>query len=84
MKLSRVVEVSLNGDAPTVDPAVRRTLYSVADAVDESTRQTREDMNEALLAVRSDYKQMRRLLIGTTTTVLGGVLVGIANILIQL
>ena len=84
MKLSRVVEVALNGDAPNVDPAVRRTLYSVADAVDDSHRIIREDMNEAIQVVRSDYKSMRRLLVGTATTVIAGVLVGVVNILITL
>ena len=38
MKLTRIVEVALNGDADQVDPAVRRAFYSMSAELDEQSR----------------------------------------------
>jgi len=38
VKLTRVVEVALNGDADRVEPAVRRALYSMTAELDEQSR----------------------------------------------
>lgn len=91
MKLSRVIEVALNGDAPNVDPAVRRALYAMGDELDEQAeayaaalQSEVEKMTLAINVMGHDMRGVRRLVLGTTATVLGGVVVGIANILIQL
>ena len=91
MKVSRVVEVALNGDAPQVDPAVRRTLYSMADALDQQNIDNQnnlkdevEKLNVKISSLDTGVKSLRRLLIGTTSTVLGGVVIGIINILITI
>lgn len=73
MKMYRTVEVALNGDADDVQPAVRRTLYSMANELDEW-------QIEMLHEVRS----VKRLLIGLTSTVVTGLLVAVANILLAL
>ena len=73
MKMSRIVEVALNGDAPEVDPAVRRTLYSMANGYDE-------DVGE----FRSEIRGVRRLLIGLLGTVVSGILLIIGDILLKL
>ena len=70
-KLARLIEVTLNGSADAVDPAVRRTLYALGDELEN-----RHD--EALAEIRG----IRRLLIGLTTTTVGMILAGVANILL--
>lgn len=73
MKMSRIVEVALNGDAPQVDPAVRRTLYSMANGYDEDVTEFRDEI-----------RGVRRLLVGLLGTVVSGILLIIADILIKL
>ena len=82
MKLSRVVEVALNGDAPQVDPAVRRTLYSLADSIDDSNRQLREEFQDGLKELREDNKSLKHLLYGTAATVISGVVATVLSILL--
>ena len=38
MKLTRIVEVALNGDADKVEPAVRRAFYAMTAELDEQSR----------------------------------------------
>jgi hypothetical protein len=71
--MSKIVQVALNGDAPEVDPAVRRTLYSMANEFDDTV----DDF-------RKEVKGVRKLLIGLTGTVVTGIVMAIANILIAL
>ena len=71
--MSKIVEVALNGDAPEVDPAVRRTLYSMANEFDDTVGD-----------FRSEVKGIRKLLITLVGTVVTGILIAIANVLVAL
>lgn len=73
MKMSRLIEVALNGDAPDVDPAVRRTLYSMANEFDDTVGD-----------FRAEVKGIRKLLLTLVGTVVTGIVVAIANALIAL
>lgn len=72
-KMSQIVERSFNGDAPNVDPAVRRTMYAVADEMD--------DWRNEMLA---EVKGVRKLLIYLVGTVATGLMLAVAQILLQL
>jgi hypothetical protein len=73
MKMSKIIEVALNGDAPDVDPAVRRALYSMANEFDDTV----DDF-------RVEVRGIRKLLLTLVTAVITGILVAIANVLIAL
>jgi len=73
MKMHQIVKTSLNGDADQVDPAVRRTLYAISDEMDDWR-------TEMLKEVQS----VRKLLIGLTGTVVTGLVLGIAQVLLSL
>lgn len=93
MKLSRALEIALNGDAPNVDPAVRRALTSLAQQLDEYhiaiedkltefKEELTADLGTAIERQEQEVKGVRRLLIGLTSSFIGAMLVGIANVLI--
>ena len=88
--MSLVVKNALNGDTNEVDPAVRRTLYAIANEMDEQADQWDEriDMlshkiDDAVVEFKSDVKSVRRLLIGLTSTVIGGIVIGIVNVIVN-
>ena len=70
-KLARLIDVSLNGEADQVDPAIRRTLYALGDEL--------ENRHEEVIG---EIRGVRKLLIGLTTTTIGMILVGIVNALL--
>lgn len=72
-KLERLIDVSLNGEAQDVDPAVRRTLYALGDEL--------ENRHEEVM---SEIRGVRKLLIGLTTTTIGMILVGVVNAILYL
>ena len=70
-KLARLIEVSLNGEAEQVDPAVRRTLYALGDELENRHEETLQEI-----------RGVRKLLISLTATTIGMILVGIVNALL--
>jgi hypothetical protein len=70
-KLARLIQVSLNGDADSVDPAVRRSLYALGDELDNRH-----------VEILEEVRKSRRLLIGLTTTTIGAIVVGVVNALL--
>lgn len=73
LKMAQIVKRSFNGDAESVDPAVHRTLYAVADEMDDwRTEMMRE------------VKGVRKLLAGLTGSVVTGILLLVAQILLKL
>lgn len=90
MKLSVVLINALNGDIDKVDPAVRRALVAIAQEHDEQADQwdVRIDgletkIDGAVEEFKDEVKGVRRLLIGLTSTVIGGILVGIINVIVN-
>ena len=73
MKMHQIVTTSLNGDANDVDPAVRRTMYAMSDELDD----WRADMLD-------EVRGVKRLLMGLTGTVVTGLLLGVAQVLLSL
>lgn len=99
MKLTRIVEVALNGDAMDVDPAVRRALYALTNELDEQSVDWDRRINglsnkidngfvelgqELRKEVASEVRSTRRLLITLTGTFVTTIAVGLANILFTL
>ena len=72
-KMTRMVEVSLNGDAGGVDPAVRRTLYTIAGEMDEQSEM-----------IAREVAGVRRLLLTMTGTFVLTILTGVVNVLLTL
>lgn len=70
-KLARLIQVSLNGDADTVDPAIRRSLFALGDELDNRH-----------IEILDEVRKSRRLLIGLTTTTIGAIVVGVVNALL--
>jgi hypothetical protein len=70
-KLARLIQVSLNGDADSVDPAVRRSLYALGDELDNRH-----------IEILEEVRKSRRLLIGLTSTTIGAIVVGVVNALL--
>lgn len=70
-KLARLIEVSLNGEADGVDPAVRRTLYALGDELENRHEETIREI-----------RGVRKLLLGLTTTTIGMILIGVVNVLL--
>ena len=90
MKLALIVRNALNGDAEKVDPAVRRTLYAIANEHDEQALEWDERVNvvtthidNAVIALERDVAAVRKLLVTLTGTVVTGIVVGVVNVLIQ-
>lgn len=90
MRLSQVVVTSLNGDIEEVDPAVRRTLVAIASEIDEQAdgwelliHSLDTKIDTAVDAFKDEVKSVRRLLVGLTSTVIGGVIVGILNVIVN-
>jgi hypothetical protein len=91
VKLTLIVRNALNGDADTVDPAVRRTLYAIANEHDEQAlewdnrvAQLTAHIDEQTAKLEKDVAAVRRLLMTLTGTVVTGIIVGVVNILITL
>ena len=84
MKMLRVVEVALNGDAQNVDPAVRRTLYALANEHDDRDAEIEKAIEELGERFAEEVKGVKRLLLGLTGTVVSGIMVAVANILLSL
>ena len=89
--MTLIVRNALNGDADTVDPAVRRTLYAIANEHDEQALewdqrvdQLTSHFDSATLSLEGDVRGVRRLLVTLTGTVVTGIIVGVVNVLIQL
>jgi len=72
-KMSQIVKRSFNGDAQQVDPAVHRTMYAMADELD--------DWRTEMLG---EVRGVKRGVYALTSTVVAGILVAIANILLAL
>ena len=72
-KMAQIVKRSFNGDADKVDPAVHRTLYAVADEMDD----WRGDMLR-------EVKGVRKMLMGLTGSVITGILLLIGQVLLKL
>ena len=88
MKMARVVEVALNGDAEIIEKPVRRALVSLADAIDESNEQAKEDLEievdkiiVTLDGAIAKVESVRRLLITTSSTVLVSLVLAVISIL---
>jgi len=71
--MTQIVKVALNGDADQVDKAVRRTLYAVANEYDEQS--------EAFL---NEVRSVKKLLLTLTGSVVTGIVLVVAQILLQL
>lgn len=71
--MTQIVKVALNGDADQVDKAVRRTLYAVAAEYDE---QSETFLNEV--------RGVKKLLLTLTGSVVTGILLIVAQILLRL
>jgi hypothetical protein len=89
MKLALVVRNALNGDSDEVPSAVRRTVYAMANELDEQSEQwddkleaMSQKIDSVVTDLRSDVTSVRRLLIGLTSTVIAGIVVGIVNVLL--
>ena len=72
-KMAQIVKRSFNGDADAVQPAVHRTMYAMADELD--------DWHVEMLA---EVRGVKRGVYALTSTVVAGILVAIANILLAL
>ena len=59
MNLAKVVELALNGDAPNVDPAVRRALYSLAAQIDEQQRLEQARHDELRETIRQETAEIK-------------------------
>jgi len=73
VKMTQIVKVALNGDADQVDKAVRRTLYAVANEYDEQSQ-----------AFLDEVRGVKKLLLTLTGSVVTGILLIVAQILLQL
>lgn len=89
--MTLIVRNALNGDADKVDPAVRRTLYAIANEHDEQALewdkrvdQLTTHIDSATVALERDVSGVRRLLVTLTGTVITGIIVGVVNVIIQL
>ena len=71
--MAQIVKRSFNGDAEKVDPAVHRTMYAIADEMD--------DWRDEML---NEVRGVRRLLMGLTGTVVTGLLLAIGQQLLRL
>jgi len=71
--MTQIVKVALNGDADQVDKAVRRTLYAVANEYDEQSQ-----------AFLDEVRGVKKLLLTLTGSVVTGILLIVAQILLQL
>lgn len=90
VKLTLIVRNALNGDADTVDPAVRRTLYAIANEHDEQALEwdkrvenLTSHIDQATITLERDVASVRKLLVTLTGTVVTGIIVGVVNVLIQ-
>lgn len=90
MKLALIVKNSLNGEADQVAVPVRRTFYAMANELDEQSGQWDDRLAElsakidhAVAELSEEVDSVRRLLIGLTSTVIVGVIVGIVNVLLR-
>lgn len=72
-KMAQIVKRSFNGDAAQVDPAVHRTMYAMADELDD----WRTDMLK-------EVRGVKKAVFGLTGSVVSGILILIANILLKL
>lgn len=72
-KMAQIVKRSFNGDAGQVDPAVHRTMYAMADELDD----WRTDMLK-------EVRGVKKAVFGLTGSVVSGILILIANILLKL
>lgn len=91
MKLVTVVKNALNGDIDTVDVAIRRTLFAIANELDEQSDQwdarllmLSTEIAGGVSSVREEVRSVRRLLVGLTSTVIAGIIVGIVNVAVTL
>ena len=91
MKLTLIVKNALNGDHEKVDPAVRRTLYAIANEHDEQAlewdgriAEVTQHIDQATLRLEKDVSSVRKLLVTLTGTVITGIVVGVVNVLVQL
>jgi hypothetical protein len=85
--LVSIVKNSLNGDAATTDPAVRRTLYAVAQELDEQSAHWDKRINDVARQIDAntatlseEVGSVRRLLISLTGTVIAGIIVAIVSL----
>jgi len=90
VKLTLIVRNALNGDSDTVDPAVRRTLYAIANEHDEQAlewdarvSELMSHIDQATITLERDVSSVRKLLVTLTGTVVTGIVVGVVNVLIQ-
>lgn len=88
--MTLIVRNALNGDAEKVDPAVRRTLYAIANEHDEQATEwdTRvasltSHIDAATVRLESDVSSVRKLLVTLTGTVITGIIVGVVNVIVQ-
>lgn len=90
VKLTLIVKNALNGDSETVDPAVRRTLYAIANEHDEQALdwdirigQVTQHIDDSTIRLEKDVGSVRKLLVTLTGTVVVGIIVGVVNVLLQ-
>lgn len=77
----------MNGDTDSVSPAVRRTLYAMANELDEQQEQwdrrildVDAHIDHSTAVLEREVLSVRRLLITLTSTVIAGIIVGVVNI----
>lgn len=88
--MALIVKNSLNGDSETVTPAVRRTLYAMANEIDEQSAEwdarvadVTSHIDQATTRLEKDVMSVRRLLVTLTGTVVTGIIIGVVNVIVQ-